>query len=304
MDFLLSFTLCFCAMLGKDFTDVINEWYDWGCLSNSYTRRVITMIPRTSARSRTLLCFDYKIAAKAIANHLLAVIASVISPSQTAGIPGRSSAANVCMLRDIIEFANDNDLSAAILSLDQEKAFDRVEWHFMSCVLVVNCVKLFYTYISSSIIVNGLFPHCLWFLTACASAAHFRLCCICPCLLASDPFISWSNPCYPWIKSVQVPGYLSKAASTYAHQDQLAYLPIFWGEKREWLARDSVTQHLGSGILGVLLLILYARFSLSTVYGSSVISFVLVTAGMPFRTLLVLYIFRQMDSSHTHGHAH
>ena len=53
------------------------------------------------------------------------VIATVVAPDQTCGVPGRYIGENVAFLRDVVELAN-----AYNLSLDQEKAFDRVDWLF------------------------------------------------------------------------------------------------------------------------------------------------------------------------------
>ena len=71
--------------------------------------------------------------------------------------------ANVALLRDVAYYANEADLPVAILSLDQEKAFDRVDWVFLSKTLqhlgfgpsVIGWIKLLYTDISSAVLVNG-----------------------------------------------------------------------------------------------------------------------------------------------------
>lgn len=67
------------------------------------------------------------------------------------------------MLRDVVSFASETNCPLAILSLDQEKAFDRVDWDFLYATLskmgfgdsFIRWIKLCYTDISSSIIVNG-----------------------------------------------------------------------------------------------------------------------------------------------------
>jgi len=50
---------------------------------------------------------------------------------QTCGFPGCFIGENVAFLRDVVDYATLSDVPVAILSLDQEKAFGRVERSFM-----------------------------------------------------------------------------------------------------------------------------------------------------------------------------
>ena len=50
-------------------------------------------------------------------------------------MPGRNSLESVRLLKDVVFHANQNHKAAAVISLDQEKAFDRVEWGYLSRVL-------------------------------------------------------------------------------------------------------------------------------------------------------------------------
>ena len=54
----------------------------------------------------------------------------VVASDQTCGLPGRYISKNIAFLRDVVELANEYNLPVALLSLDQEKAFDRVDWPF------------------------------------------------------------------------------------------------------------------------------------------------------------------------------
>ena len=111
----------------------------------------------------SLLNVNYKLAAQAIAGRLLKVIHLVVAEDQTCGVPGRYIGENVAFLRDVVSYATMFDSPVAILSLDQEKAFDRVDWSFMYSTLCrmgfgtsfLQWVYLFYTGVQSSVNVNG-----------------------------------------------------------------------------------------------------------------------------------------------------
>jgi exonuclease III len=160
----------FWKQLGPDLVDVYNFSHRQGRLPKSHRCGAITLLYKkgdcldaANWRPITLLCADYKIAAKALANRLLCVIASVVSPDQTCGIPGRFSGENIRLLQDVADYANRCHIGGAIVSLDQEKAFDRVEISYMLKVLermgfgpsFRRWIKLLYTDVYSAVSVNG-----------------------------------------------------------------------------------------------------------------------------------------------------
>ena len=121
---------------------MLNSCYSSGSLTLSQRRGVISLIFKKGDRLNprnwrpiSLLNVDYKLAAHVLAGRLLKVIHMVVNKDQTRGVPGRFIGENVAYLRDIVDYATKVNVPAAILSLDQEKAFDRVNWDFMLAVL-------------------------------------------------------------------------------------------------------------------------------------------------------------------------
>ena len=78
----------------------------------------------------SLVNVDVKIITKALAKRTGNVLPSIIYKNQTC-IPGRNISCNIHNLIDIIKYANTKNIQAAILFLDQEKAFDRVNYDFL-----------------------------------------------------------------------------------------------------------------------------------------------------------------------------
>lgn len=52
------------------------------------------------------------------------------------GVPGQFIGENIAFLRDVVDYASLPGIECAILSLDQEKAFDCVDWGFLKATLV------------------------------------------------------------------------------------------------------------------------------------------------------------------------
>ena len=113
-------------------------------------------------RPIALMNVDVKILTKLLAMRLVLVLPSIIHESQTA-IYGRRIDDNIHLVRDIIDYANKNDEEAALLFLDQEKAFDRVSHKFLFKVLTafgfgasfIDWIRVLYSNASTKIDVNG-----------------------------------------------------------------------------------------------------------------------------------------------------
>lgn len=114
-------------------------------------------------RPISLLCADYKIITKALTRRLGSVIGSVVHSDQTCSVPGRSILSGGMLVRDLIVLVEGESAEAALISLDNEKAFDRVEWEFTLSVLrsmgfgphFREWVSLMYKSPVSRLLVNG-----------------------------------------------------------------------------------------------------------------------------------------------------
>ena len=166
-----SFYLKFFHLLGDTLCDVINLAFDNGELSESQKLSYITLICKDDSRSDEMKCYrpisllniDYKIISKVISQRLGTVLPRLIHLDQTCAVKGRSIFDNVHLLRNISDYIDQKNLSACFISLDQEKAFDRVSWSYLYDTMkafgfddnFVKWIRLLYTDISSSVIVNN-----------------------------------------------------------------------------------------------------------------------------------------------------
>ena len=140
---LVEFYVAFWDLLGEDLVNVFNASLEAGLLLFSQSEALIALIfekgdrqDHKNWRPIGLLNVDCKLCARVLAGRLLKVIATVVAPDQSCGVPGRYIGENVAFLRDVVELPNEYNLPVALLSLDQEKAFDRVDWPFRFATLV------------------------------------------------------------------------------------------------------------------------------------------------------------------------
>ena len=168
--FPMEFYVTFWDALGADLVRVLNLAFETGQLSTSQRRGLIIVLHKKDDpletknwRPISLLNVDYKIATRAISGRLLGVLGSIIGPDQTSGVPGRTISENLSLIRDLLEYVDREKLPLALLSLDQEKAFDRVDWGFLIRILssfnfgpdFINWIRLFYNNIQSAVVING-----------------------------------------------------------------------------------------------------------------------------------------------------
>lgn len=82
-------------------------------------------------RPITLLNSVYKIGAKAMQRRLSPILQNIISPQQSAFLPGRNIHHNLLMVSEMLQQAQDSGEEHILMKLDVCKAFDRLEWPFI-----------------------------------------------------------------------------------------------------------------------------------------------------------------------------
>ena len=158
----------FWHLLSSDFLEVVVAISDLKVMPRSLRTGVIRLIPKKGDKSDlanwrpiSLLNLDYKLISKVLANRLRKVLGFVIHPDQTCSIPGRSI--HDKWVRDVIQYCVNTNTDGALISLDQTKAFDRVDWNYLFRVLATfrfgpsfcTWIKILYNDIGSHVIING-----------------------------------------------------------------------------------------------------------------------------------------------------
>ena len=88
---------------------------------------------------------------------------SIVNVDQTCSVPGRSIIDNCHLIRNIIDYAGQKEIESILVSLDLEKAFDKISHEYLFTVLdvfgfgsdFIKWIKLLYSDVSASVIVNG-----------------------------------------------------------------------------------------------------------------------------------------------------
>jgi hypothetical protein len=89
----------------------------------------------TNWRPTSILNVDYKIVSRVLVGRILKVIEHVINVNQTSTVPRRSVTNNMTTIRDVMSFYRETNRNLYVLTVDQAKAFDRVEHNFLHVVL-------------------------------------------------------------------------------------------------------------------------------------------------------------------------
>ena len=146
--------------------------YSQGALPQMFSEAYITVLEKNpndrasvgGYRPISLLNTDYKILAKILVNKIQPHLHTIIHPNQYCSIPGRNIETLNHNIRDIITYAHVKHIQVALLSIDQEKAFDRVAHSYLFEVLrkcnlgtqVEGWVRLLYQAPQSRLLVNQI----------------------------------------------------------------------------------------------------------------------------------------------------
>lgn len=115
-------------------------------------------------RPITLLNSDYKIMTKTLATRLANVASTVIHTDQAGFVPGRRIFDHIKLSQLMIEYAEAEEVNGAIVALDQEKAYDKVNHVYLWRVLrhmnfpenFIRTLRNLYAKAESCVIVNGV----------------------------------------------------------------------------------------------------------------------------------------------------
>lgn len=165
-EFCLTFWDSLCDLLLR----VFNEPFHLGVLLDSQRKGLLRLIRKKDKRNLannwrpiSLLNTDYNLASKVITERFKVVRSSIVHGDQTCSVPGRSIFSNLQLVRAVLDTIDKTNETGILVTLDQEKAFDRVDHEFLMRVLskfgfgpsFCGWVSLFYTNVFSHIICNG-----------------------------------------------------------------------------------------------------------------------------------------------------
>ena len=165
----IEFYFKFWNIIKKELSEVIINITKGMLLEEKQRKAVITLIHKDGELDRlknwrpiSLISVDVKIVAKILALRLGKVMTNLISENQFC-CPNRTIIECTYKIRDALFYLNQKNYTGAILNLDWEKAFDRVDWTFLSKVLVkmgfpqstITWFMIFYNNIESMCMING-----------------------------------------------------------------------------------------------------------------------------------------------------
>ena len=128
------------------FDKILIAVFEKGFLTNEFKLSYMKLLPKDCGsllevknyRPISLLNIPFKMITKALSNKIAPFLENLIHPDQAANIKGRSIQNHNHYIRDLISLAKVRGDHSCILSIDQQKAFDRVSHEWLLKVLKEN----------------------------------------------------------------------------------------------------------------------------------------------------------------------
>jgi hypothetical protein len=121
---------------------ICNEFHEHCKFERSLNTTFVSLITKKHGadqikdfRPISLVGGMYKIIAKLLANRLSAILGKIVSPSQNAFVKGRQILDSVLIANECLNCRLKSNIPGVICKLDLEKAYDHVNWAFLSYLL-------------------------------------------------------------------------------------------------------------------------------------------------------------------------
>ncbi|KAK3225143.1 hypothetical protein Dsin_005005 [Dipteronia sinensis] len=163
----------FWKIVGADVSRVCLKVLNGEISINPFNKTNMVLIPKTKNpinmkdfRPISLCSVVYKIVSKAMATHLKGILPEIISPNQSAFVPVILIFVNVLIAFELLHSIGKRRKGKKgfmTLKIDMSKAYDRVEWRFLKCImmrmgfplrwinLVIDCISTS----SLGVVING-----------------------------------------------------------------------------------------------------------------------------------------------------
>ena len=134
-------------IVGDDIFQLVKTSFQTGYFDPEISNTLIALIPKVEPpatykdfRPISLCNIIYKIITKVLVHRLRPILSNIIGPYQSSFLPGRGTSDNSIVLQEIIHFMKRSKRKKGFVAfkLDLEKAFDNVNWDFLS-----NCLHDF-----------------------------------------------------------------------------------------------------------------------------------------------------------------
>jgi exonuclease III len=159
-------------IVGKEVTSTILHVLNHEGNPESLNSTHICLIPKTDKpttpnefRPISLCNVTLKIITKTIANRLKTILPDIISPNQSAFVPGRLISDNTLIANEVFHYLTQTTKQTGYVGIktDMAKAYDRLEWEFIQATLeamnfpqkLINTIMRCVTTVSFSILING-----------------------------------------------------------------------------------------------------------------------------------------------------
>ena len=205
-----------------------------GLGDKAYTRGVMCLLFKKKNKAKienyrpvTLMNTDYKLYTKTIATKLGKVAPTLLHPNQAGFVPGRGLYDHTRTSHTTIEYCDLMGINGCIVSLDQEKAYDKIDHDYLWRILEKNGfpetfirkIKTLYGKAETAIMVNGVLPKPV------KVQRGVRQGCPMSCLLyniAIEPLAQALRK--STLKGIEVPGMIDRLIVTLFADDTLVYL--------------------------------------------------------------------------------